>query len=107
MNRSDFRRHPVTVMLRHAALGELPRDADLDALNLNPSQRRAVSDHCRAIAAIRAGGENGRARDAAEEAAEKVLDSLPEGQQDPDYLKPSDLNEPSDPASLAARVTGW
>lgn len=105
---AELRRHPVTQLLRAAALGEIPSDEDLDALELPQADRRRVDDAAVVIAATKASGENAKARQLAEEAAEEIVNSLPADLVDPDYLKSDPDEHVTDPAQLAARVPrGW
>ena len=104
MKPSEFRKHPVTQLLAHSAMGELPTEKELDQLELPPTDRRRVSDAATVIVGIKAGGENKTARDHAEDSADRIVNGLADEFQRHDYLKPAD-ETPNDPQGLADMVS--
>lgn len=103
---ADLRHHPVTGLLRHAALGAPISAADLDALALAPDARRRIATAAAEVSAHAAAGENQAARRTADEHAEVIVGALPSDQQPADYRsKPDD--GPTDPAGLADQVRRW
>lgn len=103
LTRSDFNRHPVTVVLAHAAMGERPRAKDLDALELTAENRRRVEKAAADVADLKDDGQNQQARELAATEAEQIIAALPADQQNADYLEPA-VTVPADPAGLAAQV---
>lgn len=103
MKPNELRRHPVTQLLSHAAMGELPSERELDALQLPPATRRKVSEAATVVVGIKTGGANKQARDHAQDRADQIVAGLPGEYRDPDYLKPAD-ETPDDPAGLADLV---
>jgi hypothetical protein len=100
---TDLARHPVRVLLRHAATGSPIPPAEYDELELSPEHRSRVVAAVAEVAALKADGENQSARARADELAEEIIHDLPFDQQDPDYLKPA-ADGPTDPAGLADQV---
>ena len=108
LTRAEFKKHPVTTLLKDAAhFGRraVPSAAELDALKLDAGGRKRVLDACEAAAEIHAGGHHERGWEAAEKSAAEIIDSLPEAQQNPAYAdaaKP-DPFDTEDPLALADR----
>lgn len=104
---AEFRRHPVTTLLRDAAFhGEsgIPTPAELDALDLEPDLRGRVERDCAAVAAIHATGNRAAAWAQADRDAVEVIGALQIDQRDPDYLEPVDDLDALNPDELAARI---
>jgi hypothetical protein len=102
---THFRDHPVVQAIRTAAYfgpGGMPSNADLDALNLKPANRRAVVEACEAVAAIHDTGHHAKAWAAADDAAGEILDRLDDGEGVVETPRPGD--GVTDPAELAALV---
>lgn len=104
---AEFRRHPVTVLLRDAGLHGrpgLPSAGELDALRLSPEQRERVARACHDAAATHETGNHAAAWLQADQAASEVIKSLTDVEQRPDYLdEPEDL-EGLGPSELADRI---
>lgn len=104
----SLRQHPVFQTIREAAYfgtGALPTKQDLDRLDLSAAARREVEQACQRVAEIHDTGHHSDAWSACDDAASRIIDTLPDEQRDPGYLqKPDPLADVTDPMELAARV---
>lgn len=98
-------RHPVEALLRHHAhFGTTPKAKELDELQVTPAVRDRIRKAAGDAAEIHASGHKGPANEHALQASLAIVDDLPPGQQDPDYLKVDPLEDITDPGELAARI---
>lgn len=91
-------RHPITQLLRWAALGNTVKATDLDEADVPTGRRADVLAAIPALHATYRTGDQKGAQDAADTAAARIIATLP-----PDH-GPSRDPLPDDPRELAARI---
>lgn len=108
MTISEFRQHPLTETLTTAAHGQrgLPTVAQVDALNLSPSDRAEFIRECKRVAKVYDSGEQQDARDEANHVASDFLHRLKPAGTDPYELLdgPADPHDSMSPDELAEQV---
>ena len=68
----------VSELLMEAAEGSLPTEVELDGLRLPQDARREVADAAALAAAAKAGGETAEGHRIADEAANRIVNALPQ-----------------------------
>lgn len=95
------RSHPLRVLLDHAALGEAPTDAALDALGLAEEHRKAAQEAAARAVELHRAGDRTDAREHAREAGQALWAQLPADAREHRRAEPVTT---TNPAELAANL---